>query len=229
MKSLICGILVAISLIFVPVQASAAGLLGDLIVDGIEHSAKKNADKILEALWKSAVLMEESKLCLAEALELNPRDIAASQEALRAMTFDRRDMNAIRKSIRREIPEDELRSKTAKLLTMEDQSKYESISKLLKRSKEARSAAHSYNSDAIGHIVSTLAHIAVLREVDPNAEARITRYFLSRVMDSRELLDYQQQQSKMFHNTLDVVEKKWNIKEPSKSERKKIEKEILPQ
>ena len=54
-------------------------------------------------------------------------------------------------------------------------------------------------------------------------------YFLSRIMDSRELLDYQKQQSKMFHQTFDIVERKMNIKEPSKKEIKKIEKELLPQ
>ena len=236
MKKLICGFMVVMSITFVPIQASAGflsdlggGLLGDLAVDGIEHSAKKSADKILVALWKSAVLMEESKLCIAEALEMNPREIAASKEALRAMTLDHKDMNAIRKSIRRELPESELQSKTAKLMTITDRTKLEQLSKLLKRSKDARSAAHSYNSDAIGHILSTIGHIAVLHELDPAAEDRIMGYFLSRIMDSRELLDYQKQQSKMFHQTFSIVERKMNIKEPSKKEIKKIEKELLPQ
>ena len=230
MKKLFFGILVAGSIIF-PTQASAGSLgdnLGFNIVEVTETAVRKNANKILDELWKSAVLMEESKLCIAEALEFDPRYINTSQEILRDLNFNRKDMNAIRKSIYHKMPEYELQARIEKLKTINDQTKSDQFSKLLKRSKDIRVAAYSYNSDAIGNIVKTLEMITNLHDINPSAEDRLNESFLSQIKDSCELLYHQRRQMKMFYKTFNAIEKKLNIETPSRKELKQIEREILP-
>ena len=232
MKKKICSMMLGAALIFVPAgHTEAGGFLGgvvDYFILDPEIAARKHTDLMVESLWKAAVLMEESKLCLYEAAEFDLATIAASQEAIRAMTLDPHDINAIRQSTYNEISEDELVRKSAMLLRIEDRADFEQALSLLTRSKHARSAAHHYNKAAADHIAQALLHIARIDENDKQAIARASEYLVYRVIDAEELIERQKRQSNMMHRVLDVVEKKWNIKEPSKKERKKLEKELLP-
>ena len=225
-----------LSILFLfPAPKAEAGIIGE-IVDFIgdmgkdpKEVAEKHADEILDALWKSAVLMEESKLCIAEALELDPREIAASQASIRAMTSDRHDLNAIRQSTYNSISEDELRVKTAQLLSIEDQVRYDQINRLLQKSKDARTAAHAYNIGAIGRITQATIHINRIDGSDEDQLKQVAQHLSARINEAKKLLQIQKQQSEMFHEVLEDLEERWNIKEPSKAEQQKIEREILPE
>lgn len=230
MKKLFFGILVAGSITF-PMQASAGSLgnnLGFNIVEVTETAVRKNADKILTELWKSAVLMEESKICIAEALEMNPREIAASKEILQAMIFDHKDLNAIRRSINHQFLESEMQEKIAELMTITDQTKLDQLTKLLQRSKDVRSLARHYSSHITGRFSNAIGHLAVMNEMNPAEEDRIAGYFFAQIEDSDEMLKYQVKQMKIFDQTFNAIEKKLNIETPSRKELKQIEREILP-
>lgn len=221
--------------LLIPAPKAEASIIGD-IVDFIgdmgkdpREVAEKQTDEIIDALWKSAVLMEESKLCIAEALELDPKSIAASQESLRAMTTDRHDLNAIRRSTYNSISEDELRVKTAQLLSIEDQVRYDQINRLLQKSKDARTAAHAYNIGAIGHITQAVIHINRIDGSNEEQLQQVAAHLSARISEAKKLLQIQKQQSEMFHEVLEDLEKRWNIKEPSKAEQQRIEREILPE
>ena len=227
----IFAVLFATMLIF-PIHSVEAGFLNELVgfIEDMQtdpqEAAERQSDQILKALWKSAVLMEEAKLCLAEALNFDPQSIAASRAVLQAMTVDRNDLNAIRNSTYHPISEDELRVKAAILLSEDDQSRYAQISKLLQKSKVARSAAHAYNADAVGHVTQALIHV---KRIARHNRAGAADYLGDRIQEAEKLLALQNKQSEMFHEVLEEVERKWNITEPTSSEVEKIEREILPE
>ena len=236
LSKIVCGMVLAASFILIPApQPAEAGFFnqllefaGEILIDDPEMFAIKHSDKILDALWKSSVLMEESKLCLAEALNFNPRKIAAYKESIRQMTFDRNDMNAIRTSTRDAIPEDVLKYGVSRLLSNEDRATDVKIQELMKRSQAARHAAHGYNEGALSHIARAFFHIERLKEKDPYAADQAMRYLIQRLGDAQELLSVQRKQSKMFHEVFDVFNRKYNIKDPTKKEIKRVEKELLP-
>ena len=232
----VCGALFAASLVLIPApQPAEAGFLNEIgkffleeWIDDPEAFAMHYSDEVLDALWKSSVLMEESKLCLAEALQFNPKRVAACKESIRQMTFDRNDMNAIRTSTYNGLSEDALKFGVSQLLSDDDRAMDAKIQALMKKSQAARHASHSYNKAAIGHIIKVFHNIGKLKEKDPQAAERVTNYFVHRLGDAYELLKIQRKQSEMFHEVFKVFNRKYNVKEPTKKEIKRIEKELLP-
>lgn len=233
----VCGALFAASLVLIPAPQPAEARISiksfirwgtEKLLNDPERFAMERSDEILDALWKSAVLMEESKLCLAEALEFNPKRIAACKESIRQMTFDRNDMNAIRTSTYNRLSEDALKFGVSNLLSDDDRAMDAKIQALMKKSQAARSAAHGYNEDALEHITVAFDHIHSLQKKDPRAAERVMGYLIQRIGDAEELLHIQKKQSKMFHEVFEVFNRKYNVKEPTKKEIKRIEKELLP-
>ena len=231
-----CGVIFAASLVLIPApQTAEAGFweeaskwTGGFIIENPETLAKKHVDGVLVSLWKSAVLMEESKLCLAEALEFDTERIAACKESIRQMTFDRNDLNAIRTSTYNKLSEDELKNGVSMLLSDEDRAMDTKIQSWMKKSQAARHAAHGYNKSAVGHIAQISIYVAMLKNNDPRAAERVLVYMVQRLGDAEELLKVQRNQSKMFHEVFEVFNRKYNIKEPTKKEINRVEKELLP-
>ena len=199
------------------------GGLGGAIIDAIIIGKTKS---MLKHLKKSSMQMSYAKIKMAEAMELNPETISAAKQAAIALSKTGDIVEGAKIAAQQDIPDNVLQAGATKLLSLEDQTKEARIQELLQEAEAARHAAHNNNAAAIGDAVIIIGGLAKRLHDNPKGLERNLAICLVAAEATQALLKEQSSHSEQLKSINSMFKERWEIKEPTKKDIKKAEKNI---
>ena len=196
------------------------------VSDMLGYNIENTAEAVLKHLSKATIQTAYAKIKMGEALGLDPARLQGANQALRELLRNPTDINAIRTSARMEISEDDLQAKINSAMPVEDRAQREQIKTLLQEAKAARSAANNNNAAAAAKaaLLTTLVASKIRDNPDDWKGKLVT--FLTIAQTADHLLKEQAAHSQRLKLISQDFEAKWNIKEPTDQEVKKLEKKL---
>ena len=195
-------------------------------IEGLEAERQE----LLQDLADSALLKAHASSYLNEAIHMNPELMQAEHDAFMTLSNDRTNIRAAQRLLAAGPSAEDIQARAYAFEPPADPADYQRVQDLLKKSAAARRASNDRTASAIAHAGAAIAIAVQLINQKDNAQtAIVAAQILDTINPLQEVLAIQREQSKRRKDAANILEKKMNVKEPSKKEARNLAKELLPQ